>query len=83
MPVDVERYTRHLREKSETRSQRKCAKFVREALAAGGAHTRGAHTVDAKDWGPMLLRLGFHQLTVEDTEKFVPIKGDVIVLQPY
>lgn len=83
MPVDVERFAAHLREKSEARSQRRCAKFVRQALAAGGASTRGTHPVDAKDWGPMLLRLGFHQLTVENSEKFIPMKGDVVVLQPY
>ena len=80
MTVDVERFTAHLREKAEGRSQRKCARFVRQALAAGGARTNGAHPVDAKDWGPMLLRLGFHQLTVEDPDKFIPMKGDVVVI---
>ena len=55
--------------------------FARLLLPAVRAN--GAHPVDAKDWAPMLLRLGFHQLTVEDPDKFIPMKGDVVVIQPY
>jgi len=83
MAVNVERFTATLRDQAGQASQRKCAMFVRLALAAGGAHTNGAHPRDAKDWGPVLLRLGFHRLAVEDSDRFIPIKGDVVVIQPY
>ena len=31
----------------------------------------------------MLLRLGFHRLTVENSDIFIPMKGDVVVIQPH
>jgi len=55
MPVDIERYTHHLRTKARPRSIARCAMYVREALEAGGAHTKGTHPIDAKNWGPTLL----------------------------
>ena len=61
MPVDIEKYTTHLRNNAKRYSQGMCAKYVRLALAAGGAPTNGRHPGHAKDWGPVLLRLGFHQ----------------------
>ena len=42
-----------------------------------------APALDAKDWGPQLLRMGFHQVTVEDSAKFIPMKGDIVVIQPH
>lgn len=83
MPVDVDRFTAKLRDNAHDRSRRQCAKYVRLALAAGGARTNGTHPVDAKDWGATLLRMGFHQIKVEDPDKFIPMKGDVVVIQPY
>ena len=82
MALDVEKYTAHLRTHAARRSQRKCARSVREALEAGGGKTRG-HPVDAKDWGPTLLRMGFREIHVEDSTKFIFMKGDIVVLQPY
>lgn len=49
----------------------------------GGASTNGTHPGHAKDWGPTLLRLGFHRLQVENSDTFIPMKGDVVVIQPY
>lgn len=83
MPVDIERYTQHLRTKARPRSIARCAMYVREALEAGGAHTKGTHPIDAKNWGPTLLRLGFHRLNVENSDTFMPMKGDIVVIQPY
>ncbi|GAA0407618.1 NlpC/P60 family protein [Massilia aurea] len=83
MPLDIQRYTAHLRTKAKDTSQKRCAQFVREALAAGGASTHGIHPIHAKDWGPTLLRLGFHPLKVENSDAFIPLKGDVVVIQPY
>ncbi|MGA8399863.1 MAG: hypothetical protein WB697_08230 [Stellaceae bacterium] len=55
-----------------------CAKFVREALESAGADTTG-HPVDAKDWGPTLLHIGFAAIT---TTPYTPDLGDVVVIQP-
>jgi hypothetical protein len=83
MPVDVERFTAHLRNEAQPRSVAKCALYVRLALAAGGAQTHGGHPQDAKNWGPMLLRIGFRRLNVENSDSFLPMKGDIVVIQPY
>lgn len=54
-----------------------CAKLVREALEAAGADTTG-HPVDAKDWGPTLLQIGFAVTAAPPA----PELGDVVVIQP-
>ena len=54
-----------------------CAKWVRQALEAGGLDTKG-HPRDAKDWGPTLKGMGFD--TIAD-KSYIPRKGDVIVIQ--
>lgn len=82
MPVDVEKFTTHLRKHAKQRSQRICATRVREALQAGGANTVG-HLIDAKTYGPVMLRNGFHKITVEKPEGYVFMKGDVVVIEPY
>lgn len=82
MAVDAERFATHLRTHAALRSERICARRVREALEAGGGRTRG-HPADAKDWGPTLLRMGFHELRVEDPADFIFMKGDIVVIQPY
>jgi hypothetical protein len=54
-----------------------CATHVRQAIEAAGLNTAG-HPVDAKDWGPTLLHLGF---CVVPAEGYVPSLGDVVVIQ--
>jgi hypothetical protein len=55
-----------------------CAKLVREALEAAGADTTG-HPVDAKDWGPTLLHIGFAVVTARP---YTAELGDIVVIQP-
>jgi hypothetical protein len=80
--VDVDKFADHLRTHAKKKSIRKCARYVREALEAGGGDTSG-HLADAKTWGPTLLRMGFRELSVEDPAKYRPLKGDIVVIQPY
>jgi hypothetical protein len=54
-----------------------CATYVRRALEATGMNTAG-HPVNAKDWGPTLLRLGF---AIVATKDYVAQCGDVVVMQ--
>lgn len=81
--VDVEIVATHLRKRAAKRSLKICATRVREALEAGGARTKSLHPPHAKDWGPTLLRLGFHEIAVEKPVTFLFMKGDVVVIQPY
>lgn len=81
MAIDVNQFAIHLRSNAQHGSQQQCAKFVRLALQDAGAKTV-SHPRDAKDWGPTLLRNGFHTVTVEKPETFLPMKGDVAVIQP-
>lgn len=80
--VDVDKFADHLRKNAKKQSARKCAKYVREALEAGGGDTTG-YPRHAKLWGPTLLRMGFRELHVEDLETYKPLKGDVVVIQAY
>jgi hypothetical protein len=83
MPIDVEKFTKHLRKKAKSQAAHhgECAKWVRLALEAGGADTTG-HLVPAKTYGPILLRNGFHEMTVDDLDTFLFMKGDVVVIEP-
>lgn len=79
MPFDVEIFATHLRKKAAKHSQSSCAKFVRRALEAAGADTK-AHPVSAKQYGPVLMRNGFHAISVDDPSHFPFQKGDIVVL---
>lgn len=82
MAFDTEKFAIKLRKNAAKAPKHKCAKYVRVALQAGGGNVKG-HPVDAKNWGPTLLRMGFHEVTVDDSETFQFMKGDVVVIQPY
>jgi hypothetical protein len=47
MPFDKAKFATHLRKHAGKHSQASCAKFVRRALEAGGAETKG-HPTPAK-----------------------------------
>lgn len=79
--IDVNKFVFRLRANILGRfGERKCARQVRLALESAGAITTG-HPVDAKDWGPTLLRIGFRQIEIPNIELFIPLKGDVVVIQ--
>ena len=80
--VDVDKFATHLRTRAQKKSIRRCAYYVRLALEAGGGNTKG-HPEDAKLWGPTLLRMGFRKLPVENPDAYKPLKGDIVVIQPY
>lgn len=82
MALDKEKFANHLRNNALPRSARKCARYVRLALEAGGGNTKG-HPIPAKDWGPTLRRMGFHELKIEDPGSYKFLKGDIVIIQPY
>ena len=65
----------HLRSHAESVSHGRCARYVREAIAAGGISV--AHTASAHDYGGPLLAAGFYRVAGA-----YPLKGDVVVIQP-
>jgi hypothetical protein len=81
MPIKKDSFATHLRSHAATASVGKCATYVRKALEAGGAKTSG-HPAHAKDYGPVLLRNGYHELNLESLEAYTPMKGDIAVIQP-
>lgn len=80
MAIDKEKFSAYLRQHAAAHSQSRCAKFVRLALEAGGANTAG-NPVDAKSYGPVLLRNGYRILNSEKLGTYIPMKGDIVVIQ--
>jgi len=80
--VDVDKFTEHLRNNADKVGfgKGRCAYFLRQALAAAG-YRPATWPVHAKDWGPSLLRAGFHTVRVDELSAFRPMKGDVAVIQ--
>jgi hypothetical protein len=81
VPFDTDKFAAQLTRQAGKRSQAHCAKYVRLALEAGGANTTG-HPTPAKEYGPTLLRNGFHEITVDDPTNFAFMKGDIVVIAP-
>jgi hypothetical protein len=68
----------------------RCARFVREALDAGGAHTnftstgeKGNNPINAKNYGCVLIRNGFKVQKVNAVDGYNPITGDAAVIQDF
>ncbi|MBV8633681.1 MAG: CHAP domain-containing protein [Burkholderiaceae bacterium] len=79
MAFDSDKFATYLREHARAHSQAHCARFVRRALEAAGASTSG-YSVNAKSYGPLLLRNGFRTVKVDNPDKFTPQKGDIVVM---
>jgi RHS repeat-associated protein len=64
---------------------KKCAKYVTLALEIGGGAVRDVYAENgyAKNFGPMLIDMGFKALDVKSLTDYTPMAGDVAVLQPW
>jgi hypothetical protein len=76
--VDLQKMTEWLDSHANAKSVGKCAKYVRQALEAGGGDTTG-HPVSAKNWGPILEKMGFKPVPESN---YISKLGDVAVFQP-
>jgi hypothetical protein len=81
MAFDTDKFATYLRKHAGKHSQSHCAKFVRLALEAGRADTKG-HPTPARLYGPTLLSNGFHEISVDNPDKFAFQQGDIVVIQP-
>ena len=79
--IDTENFAQTLRSNAGKISQGRCAKYVRIALAAGGADTY-AYPDLAKNYAPLLIRNGYKHIESADPDAFLAKKGDIVVFQP-
>ena len=77
MTWDVNKAVTHLKNHAKSRSQGYCAKYVREAIEAGGISIRGP--ISAKDYGPFLKSAGFTEYSSVPPGGYEA--GDVAVIQ--
>lgn len=77
--LDIDAATTYLVAHAAVHSTRRCAHAVRSALLAGGV-SFATFPEDAKAYGPYLLAKGF--IVIPPT-RYVPKKGDVVVIQSY
>jgi hypothetical protein len=74
----IDKAVRHLRERAESHSTGRCAKYVRLALAAGGIDIE-PHPGVAKAYAPFLRRFAFTEIS---EHQYDPEPGDIVVIQP-
>ncbi len=74
--VDLNKFAETLDKRALAKSDSKCAKYVRIALEAAGADTKG-HPVAASDWGATLIKNGYKEIPEEFRS---PQKGDVYII---
>jgi hypothetical protein len=79
MSFDINKAVAHLVANKAEGPTSHCARYVRQALQAGGIDTSAA-PVSAKDYGPFLSNAGFVGVSGAD---YKTTKGDVAVLQPH
>ena len=79
---DIDAAVTHLNAAAGEKSKHKCARYVREAIEAGGMSTSDRPDYACK-YGPFLLRKGFNQINITDPNDYTPIKGDIVVFDTY
>jgi hypothetical protein len=74
----IDAAVKHIDANAHTKSQGRCARYVREAIEAGGAKIPLPRPVYAKDYGPVLSKLGFVKVAAV---AYTPLRGDIVVLK--
>lgn len=75
----VDAAVKHIDSNAHADSQGKCARYVREAIEKGGAKIPMPRPTYAKDYGPVLSKLGFSRIP---NGSYTPQRGDIAVIQP-
>ena len=80
---DVSNALIELNESALPKSSAYCARYVRQALQAGGINTSNRPR-SAKDYGPYLTRWGFHVVTSDiKSNNYMAMRGDIAVFRGY
>ncbi|MCQ4167269.1 hypothetical protein [Tahibacter harae] len=74
----VDAAVKHINANAHSKSQQQCGKYVRLAIAKGGANFPQPYPGSAKDYGPVLSKLGFSKVP---SEAYAPQRGDVVIFQ--
>lgn len=72
---DLGKTLAYLAQNAESKSTGYCAKYIREALEAGGFNTSG-HPSSAHEYDTYLKKMGFVEV---DKKNYVPQPGDIVV----
>jgi hypothetical protein len=81
--MDVDKAVKKLNDQAKKNSTGKCAKYVRQAIQAGGVKLTPPYPSVAKDYGPYLEKYGFDPVSPTPAPNYEPEKGDIAVIQPY
>lgn len=76
---DIDKATGFLESQANSSSTGQCAKYVRQALEAGGLSTAGRPTA-AADYDNFLPKIGFVAIQYTDISYYQPQKGDIVVM---
>ena len=76
--IDLDAAIEHLQEKAQPKSLGFCARYVRQAINAGGL-TLSSQPGSAKHYGPPLVAAGYSALPAAGT---AVQRGDIFVMQP-
>jgi hypothetical protein len=79
--VNIDRSIRHLNANAQPKSVHECAKYVRQAIEAGGVTLKRQRY--AKDYGPSLEEVGYKKIVPSPMPNYKAMKGDVVVIQSY
>lgn len=79
MTWDVNKAVTHLKNHAKSQSQGYCAKYVREAIQAGGISLWGPRPNSAKDYGRVLRDAGFTEYSSVPPGGYKA--GDIAVIQ--
>lgn len=76
--IDLDAAIKHLQDNAQPKSLGYCARYVRQAINAGGL-VLSSQPGSAKNYGPPLVAAGYTALSAAN---YVPAKGDIFVMQP-
>lgn len=79
LKYDIDKAVKHLNSHAQPSSLEACAKYVRQAIEAGGLSTVG-RPISAYQYVSFLPKLGFTKI---NSANYTPIKGDIIVIEAF
>jgi hypothetical protein len=81
--LNIDKAVEHLNENARAVSSGLCARYVRRAIQAGGLGLKPPYPKSAKDYGAYLEKYGFVKVRPRPAPKYLPKRGDIVVIQPY